>query len=169
MKTVTLGDVQKVAQDLITANGNTTTLEVKRELRNQGFFAIQNEVSSAMDYLNQSGILDFTNNGMWRTYYEKNTVPVKVTAASVYGTIKRIVKAKGSNSTIQVTLTSYTRRDGKVIESVNSGDPDIKFIVTSTASSETMYFPRRYTKDEVRQAFAKIQDVHFHTTRVSKV
>lgn len=168
MKSLTSSDVLSVATELISKNGSTTTLEVKLELRNRGFYATQKEVSSTMDGLDLLGKLSFTNNGVWRTYFMQNSA-VASTVSSIYGNIKRIVKAKGSNKNIKVDAFSYTKRDGTVIASVHHSDQTAHYAVSSTTSSEQLYFPKKYTKDEIRQAYAKINGVHFHDTRVAKL
>lgn len=53
--------VLQVAIDLITANGSTTTHDVKKELRNQNFEAFQHQVSQIMADLFGQGKLASTN------------------------------------------------------------------------------------------------------------
>lgn len=48
MKTLTRDDVKKVATALIIINAETTTLEVKRTLRKNGFWATQDQVREFM-------------------------------------------------------------------------------------------------------------------------
>lgn len=52
-----LDDLRQAALDLIATNGHTTTLEVKEELRVQGFWAQQQAVSVDMDLLAEGGEL----------------------------------------------------------------------------------------------------------------
>ncbi len=63
MKTLTDDAVKDVAIDLINKNGKTTTLEIKKELRNQHYFATQTNVSAVMDSIYIAIGLDFTNKG----------------------------------------------------------------------------------------------------------
>lgn len=58
-------DVDLVAEGLINTNGPTTTLEIKKRLREFGFFATQRMVSEAMQRL----LYPFTDNGQYRSYY----------------------------------------------------------------------------------------------------
>lgn len=67
-------DVLNVATKLIKKNGQTTTLEVKQELRNQRFWAVQADVSGVMDALAESGLLEHNFGAPYRTY----TLPKKV-------------------------------------------------------------------------------------------
>jgi len=48
------------AKELIAKNGSTTTLDIKEELRNQGYFATQNQVSTSMFTNAIAAGLDFT-------------------------------------------------------------------------------------------------------------
>lgn len=169
MKTITISDVEAVAVSLISQNQSVINLKVKHALRNQGFYATQSEVSGFMDDLAQSGKLEYTSNGIWRTYYLPSAAPVKVSVFGFYGNTnnpsKTITKCKGSNSNIKVTSNSYTKRDGKVIETTDF--TKAKYMVKNDQYANPMYFPSGFTRDEVRQAYAKITGIHFNDTRVA--
>ena len=62
--------VQRAAEILMMINGETTTLEVKKFLRLEGFIAYQNQVSRLMDELAQSDLANwtYTCNGTYRSY-----------------------------------------------------------------------------------------------------
>ncbi len=47
----TLDEVEKVFDQLLTEDGETTTLQVKQELRNNGYWVSQNEISNACHLL----------------------------------------------------------------------------------------------------------------------
>ena len=66
-------DVKNVAFLLMDLNGNTTTLEIKDELRDMDYFAKQQDVSNLMiEIFNENDDkLDFDFNGRYRTYYFK--------------------------------------------------------------------------------------------------
>lgn len=72
MKSLTIDDVKNVALDLISKNGSTTNLDIKNELRNQGFYATQTEISEIMDNEHAGWGLTFSFNGMFRTYSTDN-------------------------------------------------------------------------------------------------
>ncbi|MEM8601463.1 MAG: hypothetical protein AAGF99_16220 [Bacteroidota bacterium] len=60
--------VRETALMLMRTTGTTTTLDVKQALREQGFWATQTDVSTAMDILaGDLGWLWITN-GFYRTY-----------------------------------------------------------------------------------------------------
>lgn len=66
-------DVDSVFTDLLETQGQATSLEVKQELRNQGFWATQNEVGVMLrDIAAESGI-DWDFNGVYRTYIKPGT------------------------------------------------------------------------------------------------
>ena len=69
LKSLNINSVQEVAEDLMNSNGSTTTLEVKKKLRASGFFALQAEVSAAMDFLAYENEWTFSSNGQYRTYH----------------------------------------------------------------------------------------------------
>ena len=60
--------VCRVAETLMLINGATTTLEVKKLLRLEGFIAYQQQVSQAMDNLTQYKNWAYSCNGRFRTY-----------------------------------------------------------------------------------------------------
>jgi hypothetical protein len=59
-----------VVNELLKPNNTVTTLEVKNELRriDQANVWNQDEVSATMDALNVEGKLEYTSNGVYRTY-----------------------------------------------------------------------------------------------------
>jgi hypothetical protein len=71
MNPLTKQAVRDAAEQLITQNGQTTTLEVKTALRNLGYFARQSEVSVLMDELCQELSWEFMQNGAFRIYRKR--------------------------------------------------------------------------------------------------
>ena len=63
--------IKRVAEMLMQINETTTTLEVKKLLRLEGFIAYQKNVSDAMQQLANHSNWDFTCNGIYRTYFFK--------------------------------------------------------------------------------------------------
>lgn len=82
MKSFTNNDVLVAAQKLIETNGSTTTLDVKNELRDQGFWAIQDDVAREMDVLENAGLLVHDDGaasaGWYRTYTNPDPSVVSV-------------------------------------------------------------------------------------------
>jgi len=65
---VTRDDVKTVAETFIENNGSTTTFDVKKSLRNDGYFVTQAEVSAWMNDLVDECNWTYTFNGTYRTY-----------------------------------------------------------------------------------------------------
>lgn len=67
---VTYADVESTARKLIEKNGETTTLDVKNNLRDQGFFAVQSDISRFMDQVaNSVSEIEWNDTGGHRIYY----------------------------------------------------------------------------------------------------
>ena len=81
--------IKKAALYLIGINGSTTTLEVKEELiaTESNYYWKQSFVSSVLDELAANGELQFTHNGVFRTYElpaATFTVTLKASGATKY-------------------------------------------------------------------------------------
>ncbi len=61
-------EIKLTAERLMSASGQTTTLQVKNHLRNRGFLAFQNEVSSIMGQLAGENNWRHVHNGQFRVY-----------------------------------------------------------------------------------------------------
>jgi len=71
----TKDDIEQIADELIEKNGNTTTLEIRDQLRTNGFFTTQAFVSEAMTELtDEEGLYDVedavTRGKQHRVFYE---------------------------------------------------------------------------------------------------
>ena len=82
MKNLTDFVVIDTALELITKNGKTTNLEIKKALRNNDYFATQGKVSVMMDSLFDGNGLEFVNNGTYREYYLLGTSSMSISAVS---------------------------------------------------------------------------------------
>ncbi len=60
--------VKQAAEHLILSNGITTTLEVKKHLREQGYLAFQREVSRMLETISKEHEWRFEYNGKYRIY-----------------------------------------------------------------------------------------------------
>lgn len=156
MKRMTNSDVKDVAEELITLNGTTTTLEVKQALRLKGFFALQDEVSSAMSSLG----FNFTENGTYRTYTSKTNVNLSKRKTITHKQKPTLVT--NSNGTY-----TYTRRDGKSIDTVDSSNFFRK--AWSITNSEELFFGPGCTRNEARFIYSKITGTKYSDTRVHTV
>ena len=66
--TLTIAAVYETAESLMATHGVTTTLEVKNRLRNQGFWALQADVSALMWEIAQEAGWHVVSNGRFRVY-----------------------------------------------------------------------------------------------------
>jgi len=165
MKTFTITDVELVASDLIATNGSTTTLDVKNELRNQGFFAEQAEVSAALAQLDFS----FTHNGSFRIYTAKNLAPIKI-QTPLYGTVKKTKNVFRSISFVQLPDLSYvyTKRNGTIITTVSLAEAN--YIASShDGSTDSIFFRSGHSRNDMRLVFCKITGAKYKDSRVRKI
>jgi len=68
-RTVSYEDILKTASTLLMREGFTTTLDVKTDLRDRGYWVTQGYVSEVMDSLQSVGVLKYIDNGTYRKYY----------------------------------------------------------------------------------------------------
>lgn len=69
MKTLNKEIVKRVAENLLIANGKTTTLEVKKKLRARNYFALQADISLFLAHISEEEGWEYECNGVYRTYY----------------------------------------------------------------------------------------------------
>lgn len=158
--------VKLAALLLIEINESTTTLDVKNLLRDNNVHATQDQVSDLMEQAANELPLDFTTNGVYRTY----TLPDPQTVAS---NIPATPQQMASPSTKPSVNVKYTMKSGKVIGGTRDSDwlEDGDWIVThsdSTSDDDTIYFSQTFTRDEVRQAYSKITGQDFWNVRARK-
>lgn len=167
-KTISLASVKYAALLLIEANDQVTTLEIKGMLRDLGYFATQDNVSTLMIQAADELPLAYTDNGQFRSY----TLP---TPSAVVGSDDDDI-VDPSTATVTNTVSqsrnsaiTYTRRDGRVIvgsySELTASDND--WVVSATNHSDA-YFDGTLTRDEVRQAYSSAVGVDFHNTRSSR-
>jgi hypothetical protein len=92
-KTLDKADIEAVFDKLIDENGQTTSLEVKEELRNQGFWATQAVVGVELRTIADAKGCDWDFNGTYRTYYEpgtQNMSPTPVQTTTVVPTAPKL-------------------------------------------------------------------------------
>lgn len=83
MKQFEQADLQQVVEDLMKQQSEVTTLEIKSELRKQGFWVRQHDVSDMMDQTHDIMGLTYRDNGHYRIYSAaSNTVATASSAPS---------------------------------------------------------------------------------------
>lgn len=92
-KTLEQDNIEEVFDELLAKNGQATSLEVKEELRNRGFWATQKVVGTSLRTIADAKGCDWDFNGTYRTYYEpgtQNMSPTPVQATSVAPTAPKL-------------------------------------------------------------------------------
>lgn len=164
MKRLTNDDVKDAAQELISQNGQTTTLEVKQKLRNSGFFALQDEVSSAMATLG----FNYTENGIFRTYTDQPVAHVSVNVTrTTSGRMSAKVSKGQKTSFVQNAggTYTYTKRDGKAIDTFDTSNGATRKAWSPVHGAEYFFGPG-CTRSEARYIYSKITGVKYSKTRV---
>ena len=160
MKNLTDSAVIDAALDLIKKNGKTTTLDIKRALRTDGYFATQGNISVIMNTLYSSNNLEFVNNGTYREYFEASqsnlggmNVPSLGGNVSSFGGMNiSSPKLSKQPSVPAVETTSPVKGDWKVFE---NGTPN-----------NCKYYAAGCSRNAARYAFAKGSGfVHYPDTR----
>lgn len=136
MKNLTDVVIMSVAYDLITKNGKTTTLEVKKALRADGYFATQDEVSVTMSNLYAVHDLEFINNGRYREYYLSSNPPASAPSTSSYPNVKA-VKTVTSKDVTEVTMPNVG--DWEVVNPVITFGPKKYYAAAGSTRSAVRY------------------------------
>ena len=151
LKSFTTDDVVTVAQTMLKNSSTVTTLEIKDELRNQGFKALQSDVSAIMSICAMNGEFEYKDNGKYREYMLPQTaqMPSNQTSTSVY---------------------TYTNVKGKaLVPASNTSYGKGCWEVYSVTTNHTVFMPGTYSRDDVRNSYAKGFKENISFIRASKV
>lgn len=176
MNQLTKQDILDIATELVEINGVTTTLEIKLEARNKGFFAEQATVSSLITELVKEGQLAVSgSNGQYRYITLVVTAALSSTDDQSASTTVSLGSATAPTTPAVTTpTTAVQHRDGNITNAkpipstlTKTGD----WVVTSVDSTEEMYFLGDISRDAARSAFAKLSadNVTFTSTRSSRL
>jgi len=168
-KPLTKDAVLLVAQRLMLTVGQTSTLEVKLELRKKGYHALQDDVSVTMAELAKEEDWKVGDNGTHKLYAGQAIQAVLTSSLAV-------VAAMNNGSQVQVTPTAKkaapvkTAKPARVISTNGAtnvtanadgtigkhqakiGDWETNSVVGSTV----LYFPAALGRDKARSRYAKI-------------
>lgn len=163
MKTISLTAVKLAALLNIELNGYTTSLDVKNLLREQDVFATQDQVSDLLKQAADELPLDTVSNGVYNTY--------RLPDPAVVASDDSIPSATTINAPKQ--SFTYTTQLGLDVIGHNNvlqlNDRDwIVTVAHSGSDTDNLYFDSRFTRDQVRQAYAHIKDVKFHDVRARR-
>ena len=183
MNNLTLDSVKDIAESLIASAGSTTTLEVKKELRQKGYWAKQSEVSKHMNDIALSEGWNWHDNGTHRTY-DKSINTTTTTPSLGYSTSSGSMYSRSTNSksssyrslkktprlyptgNAHVGSGYYQTRDGRRICIATNATGNWE--VTNMHSTAT-YFSADHNRDEVRLAFSKMSNVKIQTVLAHRI
>ena len=160
MKKLSKVAVMLTAIELMKDQGTTTTLEVKEALRVEGYFAKQVDVSTLMFEVAQEEGWTINSSGIFRVY-SLNSNHIAAGAGTV-----------GVNGSVSLRSSTIKHRNGcevDVIELEEDEEIDGDWMVESDTKLP-MFFDQIYTRDEVRSAYAKLNNVSFtkvHSSRIT--
>lgn len=177
-KPLTMDIVKKVAEELMKKNGSTTSLDVKNELRMQGYWAKQQQVGDFMRALHtQYAEWDSMNNGQFNTYM-LNEDPDDAdddsgTATLTAPTSTRTVRTPAAQVSPALNLQYQTDTDNNVtrsnaVEAIENAIKNHQLQVTGFINTDDLwvaYCPETkqvalyedgLNSDSVRNAFRKL-------------
>jgi hypothetical protein len=156
MKTLTASDVLAIATDLIAStNSDITTLDIKKEARNRGFFAKQSDVSMMTQELIREDRLEVKgDNGTFRFY----NLPVNAPATASSITTAGVTVKKHDGTLLNINSIAPT--------SATTGDWEA---TDSNGTSAIFFNGVSFTRDEVRCAFSKMTGAAYVDTRAKRI
>jgi hypothetical protein len=136
-------DVNDVMIQLLDKNEKTTSMEVKEELRNRGYWATQAIIGPTMQKIADVNGIVFDFNGTYRTYYKPGTqmspTPAPTAHAAPVQTPPKVRPPKPSD------------QDRQPLQTASTGD----WIVTNPKVGDTLIFAAKLTAGQAKYAFKK--------------
>ena len=151
-KTLEKADIEAVFDELIDKNGQTTSLEVKEELRSQGFWATQAVVGVELRNIADAKGCDWDFNGTYRIYYEPGTQNMSPTPAPTATAV----------STAPKLPIPDDLRDP--IDSPENDDWE-----ATAPGAGTMYFSSKLRPGQAKSLFVENTGADFLDVRVTRV
>jgi len=130
--------------DLLDKNGQTTSLEVKEELRTRGFWATQAIVGVALQEIAEDEDIPFDFNGIYRTYHKLSTQMSPTSAILV--PIATATRPAVSISSVRQPVNPQDR------DPLMTAEPDA-WKCTSADGSNPMFFKGLLTAEQARYAY----------------
>lgn len=177
-----IGDLEDYNQEIIRKVffcelrkfGQTTSLDVKNKLRQLKYFAEQKQVSHDLKIINEEvDSIESFSNGKFITYYidENQMQNPGIIDIQVTDTPKDDQLDETKDVLVDEIQFKYTRRNGDVMVATklgHSGEWECKYN-GFTKSCETLYFNEKWTRDQVRAAYASLNLVKSSEVRASRV
>jgi len=153
-------DVEASFDELLNKNGKVTSLEVKEDLRQKGFWATQAIVGVALREIADTKGIDWDFNGTFRTYYQPGT-QMSPTSATVLA---------GLTPAAPVVVTPKPQRqpadpqDREPIDTPATGDWKC-----TDQGSNPLYFKSKLKAEQARYAYALQTGVDYVNVRSVRV
>lgn len=157
----TKADVLLIAMRLMLQKGETTTLEVKNSLRDAGFFAIQDDVSTTMRILaDEEGWAVGTSQDNEHRIYSGIAIQnvMKAGIAAVKSSNGNDDDDNGSKNLTSIAATTH-------IQNPKPGDWE----ANSPTDNTVLYFSGTLGRDQVRSFYAKQVGIHRNDARARRV
>lgn len=148
-------DVREVFNELLEDNGITTSVDVKNELRNRGFWATQERVAGFMREISAEDGIDFDFNGIYREYL-LNSKPVIPNNPYSY---------LGTQSAQGFTKPAIDPADREPIDNPEDGDWEA---FDSSVPSAVYYFKGKLSAGQAKSAFCEKLGTDFLSARVKR-
>jgi len=183
--TVTKDAVRDVAEDLMRSNDTTTTLDVKTELRNRGYWATQPEVSKFLRELADEKDYDFTTNGIYNVYSFAD--PASISSSSGQGSSlankfqSLLSQGQPSQPTQGGPLSPQPTQGGpalgttkkkfsaKNLQPLNTNVPNNRDWEVECDHGPVEYYDNQYSRDNVRCAYRLRNDCSIQSVRAHRV
>lgn len=176
-KPLTKDAVLVAAQRLMLSKGETSTLEVKMELRKTGFFALQDDVSNHMRDLAIEEDWKTGDNGHHRLYAGKAIQAVLNDSLAMLAAVNNgskvtvvptsIGKKAPVKSAPVKTIASVPNANGSISKSAAvTGDWETNSVLSGTT---TLYFPKAVGRDKARSLYAKATGTSRNDARARQV
>lgn len=152
-KTLSREDIEDAFDSLLQSKSTVTSLSVKKELRERGFWATQNEVGAAVREIAGANGYDWDFNGVFRTYYKPGTMQSTSPSYQSVGTIKSAPSPKAPPA---------SPADREPIDSPSLGDWEVSDVNDPTTK---LYFKGMLTAAQARYAYSLKTNVEYVDVR----
>jgi len=162
-QTLDRSDIEDIFNELIDENGQATSLEVKNELRNRGFWATQAIVGVAIREIADEQGNDWDFNGVYRTYREVGQSTL-MSPTSVQAGVPSGLVSVGGSSASKPKRNPASPQDREPVDNPTSGDWEC-----SDLGSNPVFFKSSLTGPQARYAYALETDTTYVNVRSIRV
>lgn len=148
-------DVRKVFNRQLDEYNNTTSLDVKNELREEGYWATQERVTGFMrEICEEDSSIDFDFNGIYREYTRSypNTTQQTFT-----------------NTAAPRTVTQFTKEDREPVTLGDVEDGDWEVTDSTSSGAKTEFYKGYLTPGVAKYEYSKTTGIPFTDVRVKRV